>query len=88
MDFFTVEAVTWLGLVRYHVLFAIDIANRKVEILGIAVNPGGAWMEQMARNLVDASTDSCWASGICCSTGIHCTRKHFDESSTKPASRQ
>jgi transposase InsO family protein len=54
MDFFTVEAVTWLGLVRYHVLFAIDIASRKVEILGVAVNPGGAWMEQIARNLVDA----------------------------------
>jgi putative transposase len=54
MDFFTVEVVTWLGLIRYHVLFAIDIASRKVEILGIAVNPGGPWMGQMARNLVDA----------------------------------
>jgi putative transposase len=54
MDFFTVEAVTWLGLVRYHVLFAVDIASRKVEIVGMAVNPGGPWMEQMARNLVDA----------------------------------
>ena len=39
MDFFTVEAATLLGLVRYHVLFAIDFASRKVEILGIAVNP-------------------------------------------------
>jgi hypothetical protein len=39
MDFFTVEAVTWLGLIRYHVLFAIDIASRKVEIVGMAVNP-------------------------------------------------
>jgi putative transposase len=37
------------------VLFAIDIATRKVEILGIAVNPSGLWMEQMARNLVDAT---------------------------------
>jgi len=54
MDFFTVEVATWLGLVRYHVLFAIDIASRKVEIVGMAVNPGGPWMEQMARNLVDA----------------------------------
>jgi putative transposase len=54
MDFFTVEVVTWLGLIRYHVLFAIDIASRKVEIVGMAVNPGGPWMEQMARNLVDA----------------------------------
>ena len=35
-------------------LFAIDIASRKVEIAGVAVNPGGAWMEQIARNLVDA----------------------------------
>jgi transposase InsO family protein len=54
MDFFTVEVVTWLGLIRYHVLFAIDIASRSVEIVGIATNPGGPWMEQMARNLVDA----------------------------------
>jgi hypothetical protein len=29
MDFFTVEVVTWLGLVRYHVLVAIDIATRR-----------------------------------------------------------
>ncbi len=54
MDFFTVEVVTWLGLVRYHVLFVIDIASRKVEIVGMAANPGGPCMEQMARNLVDA----------------------------------
>src|SRR5664279_3206541 len=54
MDFFTVEAVTWLGLIRDHVLFAIDIASRKVEIVAMAANPGGPWMEQMARNLVDA----------------------------------
>jgi transposase InsO family protein len=46
--------VTWLGLIRYHVLFAIDIASRRVEIVGMAVNPGGPRMEQMARNLVDA----------------------------------
>jgi hypothetical protein len=36
------------------VLFAIDIASRGVEIHGAAVNPGGAGVEQMARNLVDA----------------------------------
>ena len=39
MDFFTEEAVTWLGLARYHVLLAIDVASRRVEILGMAVNP-------------------------------------------------
>ena len=54
MDFFTVEVVTWLGLIRYQVLFVIDIACRRVEMVGMAVNPGGPWMEQMTRNLVDA----------------------------------
>jgi putative transposase len=34
MDFFTVEMVTWLGLVCYHALFAIDVASRKVAIRG------------------------------------------------------
>ncbi|HJX53020.1 MAG TPA: hypothetical protein VJ801_09675, partial [Polyangia bacterium] len=53
MDFFTVEVVTLLGLIRYHVLFAIDIGSRTVEIAGIGRDPGGRWMEQLARNLVD-----------------------------------
>ena len=39
VDFFTVEAVTWAGLVRYHVLFAIDLASRRVEIAGIVHQP-------------------------------------------------
>jgi transposase InsO family protein len=53
MDFFTVEAMTLFRLVRYHVLFVIDIATRNVEIAGIARDPDGHWMEQMARNLID-----------------------------------
>ncbi|HBG27814.1 MAG: hypothetical protein A2Y10_04285 [Planctomycetes bacterium GWF2_41_51] len=35
------------------VLFAINLATRKVEILGIKSNPDGIWMEQIARNMVD-----------------------------------
>jgi putative transposase len=54
MDFFTVEVVTLVGLIRYHVLFVIDIGSRTVEIAGMGRDPGGGWMEQMARNLVDA----------------------------------
>ena len=54
MDFFTVEVVTALGLVRYQVLFVIDIGSRIVEVVGVARNPGGQWMKQMARNLLDA----------------------------------
>jgi transposase InsO family protein len=53
MDFFTVEVVTALGLVRYHVLFVIDIGSRMVEVVGLARSPGGDWMKQMARNLLD-----------------------------------
>ncbi len=53
MDFFTVEVVTLHGLVRFHVLFLIDIASRTVEIAGIGRDPDGQWMMQMARNLVD-----------------------------------
>jgi transposase InsO family protein len=54
MDFFTVEAVTWAGLVRFHVLFVIDLASRRVELAGIVHQPHEAWMLQMARNLTDA----------------------------------
>jgi transposase InsO family protein len=54
MDFFTVEVLSVVGLVRYHVLFVIDIASRMVEVVGLARDPGGEWMKQMARNLLDA----------------------------------
>ena len=54
MDFFTVEVVTAVGLVRYHVLFVIDIGSRMVEVVGVARDPAGEWMKQMARNLLDA----------------------------------
>jgi transposase InsO family protein len=52
-DFFTVEVLTLVGLVRYHVLFVIDIESRRVEIAGIVHNPHGDWMKQIARNLTD-----------------------------------
>ena len=42
------------GLVRYHVLFVIDIGSRIVEVVGLKCDPGGDWMKQMARNLLDA----------------------------------
>src|SRR5579863_2997877 len=33
-DFFTVEVLGLLGLVRYHVFFVMDLASRRVEIAG------------------------------------------------------
>ena len=42
-DLFTVEVVNPFGLVRYHVLFVIDIATRCVCIGGITSDPNGEW---------------------------------------------
>lgn len=53
-DLFAVEILTLRGLVRTMVFFVIDLARRKVAITGVARDPCGAWMEQMARNLTDA----------------------------------
>jgi hypothetical protein len=51
--FFTVETISSIGLIRYHVLFLIDLASRKVEIAGVARSPDGTWMQQVAPNLLD-----------------------------------
>ena len=53
-DFFTVEVLKMHGLVRYSILLVIDLKTRCVQIPGIAHDPYGAWMEQIARNLTDA----------------------------------
>jgi len=52
-DFFSVEVITRSGLVRYFVLFVIDLKTRRVEIAGILPRPNGEWMKQIARNLTD-----------------------------------
>ena len=52
-DFFTVEVLTLRGLIRYHVLFVIELSARRIEIAGITMNPTGAWMIQVGRNLTD-----------------------------------
>ena len=57
-DLFTVEALTLAGLRRYLVFFVIELETRRVTIAGIHPQPGGAWMEQQARNLTD-SVDGC-----------------------------
>jgi hypothetical protein len=42
------------GLVRYFVLFVIELGSRRVHVAGIAHDPSGAWIAQLARNLTDA----------------------------------
>src|ERR1700719_1136859 len=49
-DFFTVEVLTWRGLVTYYVLFFIHLESRRVTVAGFTRHPDREWMEQVARN--------------------------------------
>ncbi len=55
-DFFTVEALTMRGLVRYVVFFVMKLKTRRVVIAGITHQPDEVWMTQIARNLTAAGS--------------------------------
>jgi putative transposase len=49
-DFFTVEVLSWRGLVTYYVLFFLHLESRRVTVAGITRHPDEAWMEQIGRS--------------------------------------
>jgi putative transposase len=55
-DFFTVEVLTWRGLVTYYVLFFVHLETRRVTIAGLTRHPTEVWMAQMARNATDETS--------------------------------
>ncbi len=53
IDFFSVEVVTLAGIVRYLVLFAIDLESRHVAVAGITRDAHQAWVVNSMRQLFD-----------------------------------
>ena len=50
-DFFTTEVWTWRGLVTYYTVFVIDLASRRVQIVGSTPHPDEVFMRQVGRTL-------------------------------------
>jgi hypothetical protein len=49
-DFFTTEVWTWRGLITYYTVFVIDVASRRVQILGSTPYPKHcSWSRSCAR---------------------------------------
>jgi putative transposase len=50
-DFFTTEVWTWQG---YYTVLSIDLASRRVQILGSTPHPEALFMQQIVRTLTMA----------------------------------
>ena len=69
-DFFTVEVLTWRGLVTYYVLFFMHLDSRRVSLAGITDHPEAFWMRQMACNATLEGWDISTAAATCCTIAM------------------
>jgi len=53
-DFFTTEVWTWRGLVTFYTVCVIDLASRRVQILGSTPHPEALFMQQIVGTLTMA----------------------------------
>jgi transposase InsO family protein len=53
-DFFTTAVWTWRGLVTYYTVFTIDLASRRVHILGSTPHPEELFMQQVVGTVTVA----------------------------------
>jgi putative transposase len=53
-DFFTTEVWTLRGLVTFYTVFVIDLASRRVQIVGSTPHPNDLFMRQASRTLTAA----------------------------------
>src|ERR1700693_4042886 len=53
-DFFTTEVWTWRGLVTFYTVFVIDLASRRVQIVGSTPHPDERFVQQVVRTLTAA----------------------------------
>ena len=53
-DFFTTEIWTWRGLVTFYTVFVIDLASRRVQVVGSTPHPDEVFVRQVGRTLTAA----------------------------------
>src|SRR6202795_2527619 len=68
-DFFTTEVWTWRGLVTFYTVFVIDVASRRVHIVGSTPNPDEGFMRQVTRTRTAAGDrvlgrDAKWSAAL------------------------
>ena len=49
--FFMTEVRAWRGLMMYYTLFVIDLASRRIQIVGSTLYPDALFMRQVGRTL-------------------------------------